>query len=286
MCDGMVTATAENVTTIDTVKHGAERAANSKWMDHAATFGFVAKGVVYAVIGIFALRLALGEGGALLGNEEAAREVKKQPFGQILLLVLGVGLACHALWRFAEAAFSPHHDDKPLKRIGKRIGAVGGGLLAAFLSINCFQTVAGTAGGDGKRGWLQRALQSDGGDWLIMAIGAGVIAFGISQLVKAYTVKFRKKLKTHEMSATEETWLIRISRFGIAARGVVLPVAGWLLIKAGLDANARQAIGTDAALREILQQTWGAVLLGIVAAGLIAYALYMGINARYRRAFA
>ena len=88
------------------------------------------------------------------------------------------------------------------------------------------------------------------------------------------------------MSATERRWLLRISRFGVAARGAVLPVVGWLFIKAGLAANANQDTGTGAALREISRQTWGTTLLAIAAAGLIAYALFMGVNARYRRVFA
>jgi hypothetical protein len=39
----------------------------------------------------------------------------------------------------------------------------------------------------------------------------------------------------------------------------------------------------DGALRKLADQTYGSVLLGLVAAGLIAFALYSLSDARYRR---
>jgi hypothetical protein len=271
------------VTTTDDVKHRVERAVHSKWMDRATALGFVARGVVYAVIGGYALALAMGHGGGFLDASDTPQAVKRQPLGDALLLVLAIGLACHALWRFVEAAFASHARDGRAMRICKRIGSVGAGLIAALLSITAFEHVAGRH--PDHVSWIQRALRSDGGEWIVIAAGIGFVIAGGHQLYKAVGQTFRKDLETQEMSATERRWLMRISRFGIAARGAVLPVAGWLLIRAGLAANAKQDTGTGAALREISRQTWGTTLLAITAAGLLAYALFMGVNARYRRVF-
>src|SRR5688572_4721572 len=73
-----------------------------KRMDRAGRAGFVAKGAVYAIIGWYALEVVLGRGGAFLDKEDVAKKVELQPYGQVLLAVLGAGLACYALWRFVQ----------------------------------------------------------------------------------------------------------------------------------------------------------------------------------------
>lgn len=266
------------------VKAQVERAANSAWMDRVTALGFIAKGVTYAIVGGYALALATGHGGGFLDADDTPRAVKRQPFGTALLVLLALGLACHALWRFAEAAYARFEGDGRVKTAVKRVGAVGSGLVAVALSITAFEHIRGRVRDGGS--WIQRVLRWDHGDWLIIAVGIGFVIAGGYQLYRAVTEKFREKIETHEMSATERRWLLRISRFGVAARGVTLPVVGWLFIKAGLDANAQQATGTGAALREISRQSWGTALLALVAIGLLAYALFMAVNARYRRVFA
>jgi hypothetical protein len=45
----------------------------------------------------------------------------------------------------------------------------------------------------------------------------------------------------------------------------------------------REARGLDGALLELSQAPYGGILLGAVAVGLFAYALYCFVQARYRR---
>lgn len=265
------------------VKDGAQRAARGPWMQRAAAFGFVARGVVYAVIGVYALLLALGKGGGFLDAKDTPRAIERQPFGDFLLGALAVGLSCYALWRFVEAIAGPPGRSAAV-RAGKRVAAIGSGLVNAFLALTAFQHLVGRGARHGS--WLQRVLRWDSGDWLVIGIGLGFAIAGGWQLVRAATHRYRDHLCTGELSGATRRWLLRVCRFGVAARGVVLVVAGWLFLRAGLDVDARRATGTGAALRTIMRQPSGTWLLAIVAAGLIAYALFMLVNARYRRAFA
>ena len=75
----------------------------------------------------------------------------------------------------------------------------------------------------------------------------------------------------------------RIGVIGHVARMVVFGLTGIFLIKAAADYNPQAAIGVDGALAKLARQTYGHVLLGVVAAGLIAFALYSLSDARYRR---
>ena len=55
---------------------------------------------------------------------------------------------------------------------------------------------------------------------------------------------------------------------------VVFALIGIFLIKAAVDFNARDAVGLDGALTKLLHHSYGSWLLGVVSAGLIAFALY------------
>jgi hypothetical protein len=64
---------------------------------------------------------------------------------------------------------------------------------------------------------------------------------------------------------------------------IVFGLVGVFLIKAAIEYNPSAAVGLDGALQKLANQPYGSVLLGIVAAGLIAFALYSLSDARYRR---
>jgi hypothetical protein len=57
---------------------------------------------------------------------------------------------------------------------------------------------------------------------------------------------------------------------------------GVFLGKAAIEYDPNEAVGIDGALLKLVEQPFGPVLLGLVAAGLIAYAAYCLVEARYR----
>lgn len=67
-----------------------------KSMQRTAIVGFIAKGLVYVVVGVLSLLAALNMGGESSGTSQALLFVKKQMFGQFLLTALGVGLLCYS----------------------------------------------------------------------------------------------------------------------------------------------------------------------------------------------
>jgi NADH:ubiquinone oxidoreductase subunit 5 (subunit L)/multisubunit Na+/H+ antiporter MnhA subunit len=153
----------------------------------------------------------------------------------------------------------------------------------AALAFTVFQTLTGAD--DGRQSWLARALAQPGGRWLFVAFGLGMAGVGLFHLWRAFSGSFVKKLEQSEMDATERKWAIRLGRLGLAARGIVFPIIGWFFVRAGLDTDLSKAEGTAGALREIARAPLGSMLLPVVAAGLIAYAALLVLNARYRRPF-
>jgi hypothetical protein len=71
--------------------------------------------------------------------------------------------------------------------------------------------------------------------------------------------------------------------FGYVARMVVFGLTGYGLLRAAIDYDPHKAVGLDGALRELANASYGPLLLGIVAAGLIGFALFSFAEARFRK---
>ncbi len=273
----------ENVTT--RASHAARRAAAHPWVEKLARFGYAAKGIVYAIVGLLAAQAAFGTGGRTTDARGALQTIVTQPFGQFLLALVAIGLLGYALWRFVQAFADPEHKGSDAKGIFQRIGSAISGFIYAGLALSAVQIIAGSGGGGGNstKDWTARLMSQPFGRWLVGIVGALTIGFGFYQLYKAFSRKFRRKLKLHEMSHSEEKWATRLGIFGLAARGIVFGITGIFLMQAARQSDPNQARGLGGALAALEQQPYGPWLLGIVALGLIAYGIYMGVLARYGR---
>jgi hypothetical protein len=257
------------------------------WVEALARGGYVARGIVYLIIGVLAVQSAMHAGGKTTNAQGALHTIAGQPFGRILLLFVGLGLFGYALWRFVEAGLDPEGRGSDAKGLLIRAGSAVSGFVYTGLGLTAFRIVAGSSGGSGasQQDWTARLLSQPLGKWLVAAVGLGVIGIGIHALYKAFSAKFLKKLGTGQMSANQKTWITRLGRAGYGARGVVWIIIGWFLMKAGLNSNAGQSRSLPQALDTLAAQSYGPWLLGAVAVGLAAYGLYAIAEARFRRIY-
>ena len=68
---------------------------------------------IYAIIGVLALKLAIGSGGKLTNQQGALSTVANQPFGSLLLTLLAIGLGG---LRDCGGCSVPHSDAGPRAR--------------------------------------------------------------------------------------------------------------------------------------------------------------------------
>ena len=258
-------------------------------METLARFGYTAKGFVYGAIGILALMTAFSVGGGkTTGTSGALRSIAQQPFGQILLILIAIGLVGYVIFRLAQAVNDPEDKGTDAKGIFTRLGYLLSGIAYAGVAINAgllaFGNSSGGSGGSSsKQDWTATVMQQPFGRWLVGIGGAIVIGIGFYRIYQAYKIKFRKKLNLSELDATQENWLVNISRFGIAARGVVFIMLGFFVVQAAHQSDPQEVKGLDGALYTLTQQPYGKVLLTLMALGLISYAIYLLLQARYRR---
>ncbi len=275
--------TVTPTTTADAARGTGNGFVHSRGFEVAARAGFVARGAVYAIIGVLAFKLAIGDGGKLTNQQGAFHTLAHQPFGHFLLTLVALGLGGYALWRLFRAALGhgPEGSDKGIDRIA----AAGSGIVYAVLCYAAVQILTGSGGAksgnaskttSGLLGW-------PGGVWIIGIAGVVMVAVGFYQGYRGMTQSFLNDSKTEEMRPAVRRWIGRIGTVGHLARMIVFGLVGAFLLKAALEYKPSAAVGLDGALAKVVHAPYGSYLLGIVAAGLIAFAVYSLSDARYRR---
>jgi uncharacterized protein DUF1206 len=242
------------------------------WYAVLARTGLVAKGVSFGIVGVLALKLALGDGGKATSREGALQQIAGTTFGTVFLILLALGFAAYALWRFVQAW---RCDEWP-----KRIGYIGRGLIYAGLTYSTAHVVAGghAQSQNGKAHQTAGMILSwPGGPVLVAIGGAIVVGVGLWNLYRGISRKFEDK-----WTRGYSVWGSRAGLVGHAARFVVFGLIGAFAIKAALEYDPKQAIGLDGALQKLAHSGYGPYLLGLTAAGLVAYGLYCFVDARYR----
>jgi uncharacterized protein DUF1206 len=279
-----VQASARGRSSVRDAQVGGEKLARSRGFAWLARSGFVARGLIYGIIGVLAIKLAVGAGGTTTNQQGALKTVARQPFGEVLLILVAIGLAGYALWRLVHAVFGrgPEDSDSGLERVAAfASGIVYAGLCAVAVEI---LLGAGTGGGSGNTSKTTAGVFGwPGGVWLVAIAGAVVIGIGLYQGYRGISKDFLKDSKTEQMSPRVRKWIAWIGGVGHLARMVVFALVGAFLLKAAIDYNPTNAVGLDGALAKIAHASSGPFLLAIVAAGLIAFGLYSLSDARYRR---
>ncbi len=263
------------------------RAGKSDGVEWLGRTGLAAKGVLYAVIGILAVKVALGAREEDASRDGALRAIAEQPFGRALLVVLALGLAGYAAWRLAQGVLDRDDEGDGAKALAKRVGAFARGAWYAGLCVLVVSKIVGAGGGRSGGGSTEDRATSGVlglplGRWLVFAGAAAFLAAALFNGYRAVTCKFEKSLQTRKMSDAEEAAAKGVGILGHLARFVVFGLIAAFLAKAAWEFDPQEAAGLDAALRELAAAPYGGPLLGAVATGLIAYALYCFVQARYR----
>ena len=246
--------------------------------------GFAAKGVLYLLIAVIALRVAAGGGGQPEDQQGALRSLRDEPLGTTLLVVLGIGLVGYALWGLVEAIRGPGDDGAmgAIERVGGVVRAVIYGSFAALAFAIVFGGGSGgQSGGRSTKDTTANALDLPLGRWLVLALGVLIIAVAGYDVYRAVTQKFLEDLDLSSASRGTRRVIEKLGSIGFGARGVAYGLIGFFLAKAAVQYDPKEAVGLDGALQRVAEQPYGMVLLGLMAAGLLTYAIYAFTEARY-----
>lgn len=256
-------------------------------MGWVGRIGLVAKGISYALVGALAVALAAGVGGRATGRQGALEVVADEGYGRAIILGLAAGFAAYAIWRLAQAVFDRADEGADGSGILKRLGYLARALLYGALAGTALTLLDGTGSGTTETGEARQntaeVLSWPGGRLLVGAVGLGFLGAAVFNAYRAFTQKFEEKWYRDDLSESARRVLAAISSVGLLARFVVFAFIGLFVVKAAYEYDPQEAIGLDGALRKLADGAYGGALLGALAAGLLCYALFCFVEARYRR---
>ena len=271
--------------TVEEAKGHAEEAARHArpWVAAMARFGYVAKGVVYATIGLLAMMEALGMGGKTASPDGAMQSIGSRPLGGFLLVLLSAGLAGYALWKVVQGVMDPDGRGSDVQGLVRRVAYVGSGAIHGILAFTAAQTVFGAEdSSEDAMAASAMAYQPPVGRILVAVVGVAVVCVGLYQLYAAYKATFRRELALGRMGEAREMWTTLFGRIGTAARALAIGTAGAFLILAAYHSDPKETRGLGGALETVQHQVLGTYMLGAMAAGLVIYGAFMFLVARYR----
>lgn len=252
-------------------------------LERMARFGYACKGSMYVIIGALAAATLVGRGEAA-DRHDAFHFILTKPFGRLALIVIAAGFLGYAAWRVLGGVVDSESHGAGWKGLALRAGSVVRGVFYGWISVELLRAVLqdramGKSSDTEARHWTARVMDKPFGRWVVAAAGVSIITYCIWQLYKAVTGKFSKQIRLRSVPP----YLVAISRFGIAARSVVLAVVGSSLVRAAWRAAPSRASGTSGAMRSIALQPFGAWLLVLIGFGFAGYGVFAFVNARYRR---
>ncbi|HEA30487.1 MAG TPA: DUF1206 domain-containing protein [Leeuwenhoekiella sp.] len=251
--------------------------------EYLARFGIFTKAVVYAIIGILTAMAAFNLGGKKSGSTGALNFLAQQSYGKVLLGVTVLGLLAYVFWRFYQTFADHENAGDDSQGIAQRLGYFSSGLIYGFIAYSAVKIMVNAGSGSGgEKDIISTLLQEKYGQLLVGVIGLILAGKAIYQFYRAYSGKFREKLEESGLDDTKQKILLRSGRIGFTARGIVAAIIAYLLIKAAWSSNAQDAGGKTQAF-EFMQNQFGTIIMGVVALGLVAYAVFMFLQARYRK---
>ena len=262
----------------------AELSAWERWIAHA---GYVSKGMLYLLIGTFALLATLDTSQRPKGSQGILMRLRLTAPGKLLLVAVALGLASFVTWQLLIAIRDPGHRHERGQRSRQiiRLGHLLSGALYSVLVIEAMRILFGFGGSVGgertQKEWIARAFEMPLGRYAVGIVGIGISLYGLYQWYRAVT---RNKDSRVDLTRTRLRPIMdAFGIFGLLSRGVLFAMIGAYLTRAAWRGHPQYAVGLASALGKLRQQPYGEWVLGTVAVGLMTYGLLQIIKEPYRR---
>jgi hypothetical protein len=237
-------------------------------------------GVVHILVAWLAIQVVFGDS-EQTDQKGAVGSLAETPIGPVLLWALGIGLLAYAVWQLLLAATGYGWITKKRERISRKIGSVARGIVAIGLGIYSIQLATGSGSSSGSsndksREWTAALMSAPAGVVLVGIAALAIIGVGIAAVVKGIKQTFMDDLNPGRLPRIAKP----MGTAGYCAKGVSYGIIGVLVGIAAIDADPSEAGGLDAALKTLQAQTFGNILLFIVALGFAAFGVYCFTAAR------
>ena len=253
------------------------------WLERLARFGWIAKGVVYGLMGITAFAIGRRRPTSDDASPEGAiGQLRSTPFGTALIWVLAIGLALYVVWRLLTAALVRGNDVKCwLERVGYLFSA-------GFYAVLAFTAVTAVINGKEAKdensverlsGWM---LSNPVGRWALLAVGIVMVGIGIFFIVdRGIKKSFLDDLDFEDAPEAERKAVTTAGTVGWISRGVATAAVGFFVAQAAWRYDARDARGFDNAFRELATHQIGSITVILTGLALVVYGVFCALIVRH-----
>ena len=251
-----------------------------KFVHYLPLYGSISTGLIYLSIGVIAILsfLRLKDGGA--DESSLLAFLNDFFFGKILIGIIILGMAAFVFWRIFEAIKDPYLYGSKWKGVSRRIGIGLSSIADAFIAFAAVRILLniGNVEEDGEpreqRETVAGLLSEDWGQTLILALGVIIAVTALIQFWYGVTQGYRERLDIAHFNKEKKQLIHLFAWMGYAARGIILGIIGFFLLKAGYLEEPGHVVNTDKAF-DFLGDHVGNLPFVLVAMGTICYGLFM-----------
>lgn len=245
-----------------------EQSTAFKWL---VALGLVCFGLIHLLLGWLCIQVSLGGGGET-SAQGALKDLVAKPFGNVLMIVIAVGLFALVVWQVIEALFGYRRLKKSLK-VRRKLASAGRAIVYAALGVSAIVlAVRGNSGSSdaSARSASATLMAAPFGQMLVGAVGLAVLAVGVAHVVKGV----RRNFVEQELARGVAEWAKKLGTVGWIVKGIAVGLVGLLFLWAAITFDPQKAAGLDGALKTLAQQPFGVVLLILMGLGFACFGVY------------
>ena len=267
---------------VESASKAGREVRSSDWMDYAVRFGLITYGVVHLLIAWLSIQLALGDRKESVSGSGALSELVTQPFGRTMVWLVAAGMALLVVWRLIEFVAGHRGEDGADLWRHRGADALKAGIYGALGYAALSVAHGGGSGGDKKEEAITaRLMDQSWGVWIVGVIGLAVIGYGLGLIYRGLSESYREHLEAEGKSGDLGKAYLLLGKVGYVAKGIAIGVVGSLFGWAALTHDPDKSGGLDDALRTVLDQPYGPLMLGAIAVGIACYGLFCFARARH-----
>lgn len=253
---------------------------HSKALDRGIRFGMIVYGIVHLTVAWLAVQLALGDHGEQASQKGAMQTLAQQPFGPLLLWLIAIGMFVLVLWRVLEV-FVGHQEYDGGKRWRRRATSAFKAVIYGYIGYLALRFAIGSGSSSNGSSYTKTLMNQPYGRWIVGGVGVAIVLYGLSYARRGWTEKFMENLDARGTLGDTGTAYRVVGKIGYIAKGLAFCIIGGLFVAAAYTHDAKKSGGLDQALRTVLEQPFGPVLLILIAAGIGCYGLFCFARARH-----
>ncbi|HKZ37374.1 MAG TPA: DUF1206 domain-containing protein [Chryseolinea sp.] len=253
---------------------------STRYIRYLPIYGSISTGIIYLGIGVIAILsfLKIKEGGA--DESSLLAYLNNYMVGKVFIWIILLGTVSYIIWRFYEAIQDPYGYGKKRDGMVKRIGIALSTVADALIAYSAMQVLLGisSAQADGspeeERMMVSNLFQESWGRWLVMFVGSVVLMAAVLQFLYGITRGYKERLNITQFGPTKKKVIHIFAWVGYLARGIIVGIIGFFLIKAAILKDAQHVVNTDKAF-DFIGDHIGHLCFILVALGTICYAFFM-----------